>query len=82
MSEKIGWQHQKSVVTFKNFFIVLKIRADMLKKSQRVAKNLEGVKSRKKSKNRQKCERLKNMFKKHVLQHIFYSADLQTIKQK
>ena len=25
---------------------------------------------------------LKNMFKKHVLQHIFYSADLQEIRQK
>ena len=41
-SEKSGWQHQKKVVTFKNFFIVLKIRAGMLEKLQRVAKNLGG----------------------------------------
>ena len=54
----------------------------MLKKSQRVAKNLGGGKRCKKSKNRQKCGMLKNMFKKHVLQHIFYSADLQEIRQK
>ena len=54
----------------------------MLKKSQGIAKNLGGGKSRKKCKNRQKCESPKNMFKKHVLQHIFYSADLQTINLK
>ena len=54
----------------------------MFKKSQRVTKNAGGGKSRKKSKNRQKCRSLKNMFKKHVLQHIFYSADLQEIRQK
>jgi hypothetical protein len=52
----------------------------MLDKMQRVAKNAGGVKRGKKCKNRQKCRSPKNMFKKHVLQHIFYFADLQRIR--
>ena len=39
-SRKIFVSLGNSLSSLKNFFIVLKIRADMLKKSQRVSKNV------------------------------------------